>query len=170
MAAVAAAANPDDEALGEYGVALADAVDEVIGRWVERSVEVVLAAWQQATTPDADVATAARAAARDAGAAARAEVMPALRALLAQDVDDQRVNPLTLLRRAVRFPTGVLAAVGVPPVVRDGFDERAFPDDVYGLTPATFADIDPSLHEPGLEWGAAKAHVHLTRRRAEGLR
>jgi hypothetical protein len=126
----------------------------------------VLLAWQAGAPTDPLVL--ARAA--DAGRAARAEVVPALRALLALDIDEQRVNPLTLLRRAVRYPTEVLAEAGVAPVVRDAFDERAFPDDPYGLTPATFADIDPALHEPGLAWGAAKAHVHLVRRRAEGRR
>jgi hypothetical protein len=84
--------------------------------------------------------------------------------LLALDVDEQRVNPLALVRRAVSYPTAVLRDAGVPPVVRDEFDERAFPDDVYGLAPAAFADIDPALHEPGLLWGAAKAHAHLARR------
>ena len=64
----------------------------------------------------------------------------------------------------------VLADAGVPPIVRDEFEERAFPDDVYGLAPASFADLDPALREPGLVWGAAKAHVVLARRRAEGLR
>jgi hypothetical protein len=59
----------------------------------------------------------------------------------------------------------VLRAAGVPPVRRDEFAEHAFPDDVYDLAPASFADVDPSLHEPGLVWGAAKAHVHLSRRR-----
>ena len=48
--------------------------------------------------------------------------------------------------------------------------ERAFPDDVYDLAPASFADVDPALHEPGLVWGAAKAHVHLARRRRDGRR
>jgi hypothetical protein len=38
-----------------------------------------------------------------------------------------------------------------------------FPDDDYGLTPASFADIDPALAEPGLAWGAAKAWVHRRR-------
>jgi hypothetical protein len=47
---------------------------------------------------------------------------------------------------------------------------RSFPDDVYDLTPASFADVDPALHEPGLVWGAAKAHVHLARRRRQGKR
>ena len=45
-----------------------------------------------------------------------------------------------------------------------------FPDDLYDLTPGSFRDLDPALHEPGLEWGAAKAHVHLARRRAAGQR
>ena len=91
-------------------------------------------------------------------------------ALLATDVDEQRANPLAVLRSAVRYPTAVLAAAGVPPVVRSEFDERAFPDDVYGLAPATWADLDPALQERGIVWGAAKAHVVLGRRRAEGKR
>ncbi len=45
-----------------------------------------------------------------------------------------------------------------------------FPDDDYDLTPASFGDLDPALHEPGLVWGAAKAHVFLARRRAAGQR
>jgi hypothetical protein len=73
-----------------------------------------------------------------------------------------------LLRAAVRIPTGVLAAAGVAPVDRDDFARRNFPDDPYDLTPASFADVDESLREPGLVWGAAKAHVHLARRRDEG--
>jgi hypothetical protein len=85
-------------------------------------------------------------------------------------VDQQATGPLALLREAVRYPTAVLADAGVPPVVRDEFAVRAFPDDAYGLAPAAFADVDPSLHEPGLVWGAAKAHVVLARRRAEGRR
>ena len=41
---------------------------------------------------------------------------------------------------------------------------------LYDLSPASFADLAPALKEPGLVWGAAKAHVHLSRRRAEGRR
>jgi hypothetical protein len=96
--------------------------------------------------------------------------MPELRALLAADVDAQRANPLALLRAAVRHPTEVLRAAGVAPVARDEFAEHSFPDDIYDLSPAAFADVDPSLTELGIVWGAAKAHVILTRRRAEGLR
>jgi hypothetical protein len=53
----------------------------------------------------------------------------------------------------------------VPAIERDRQAEAQFPDDDYDLTPASFADLDPALHEPGLRWGAAKAHVHLRRHR-----
>ena len=59
----------------------------------------------------------------------------------------------------------MLREAGVEPAERDEFATRAFPDDAYDLAPASFADVHPSLHEPGLVWGAAKAHVHLRRRR-----
>jgi hypothetical protein len=143
----------------EYANALADAVEEALPRWVSRSVERILVAYRGAADP------AVMAEAAEAGLRAVADVMPRLRALLATDVDDQRTNPLSILRGAVGYPTEVLRDAGVPGVVRDDFDERAFPHDDYGLTPATWADVDPSLHEPGLAWGAAKAHVHLSRRR-----
>jgi hypothetical protein len=94
-----------------------------------------------------------------------AAVEPALRDLLRADVDDQRTNPLAILRGAVRYPTGVLRAAGVPPVERDAHAVALFPEDDYDLSPAAFADLGPSVHEPGLRWGAAKAHVILRRRR-----
>lgn len=154
----------DEDRLRGYAEALADAVDLTLPGWVVRSVNRVAHAWQPELGgrlgPDA----------RAAASAASAEVGPRVRALLLADVDAQRSGPLALLREAVRYPTEVLANAGVPPVVRDGFTERAFPTDVYDLSPASFADVDPALHEPGLVWGAAKAHVVLARRRAEGRR
>ena len=63
--------------------------------------------------------------------------------------------------------TDVLRSAGVPPVVRDEMAESAFPEDLYDLSPATFADLAPELAEAGLVWGAAKAHVVLSRRRGE---
>jgi hypothetical protein len=98
---------------------------------------------------------------RDATVAVIAE----LRAVLSLDVDQQRQNPLSILRAAVRYPTSVLHAAGALPQTRDEFDERAFPDDVFGLTPAAFADFGPAVGDAGITWGAAKAHVHLRRRR-----
>ena len=92
-----------------------------------------------------------------------AEVASELRALLEADIDAQTTTPLSLLRQAVRFPTEVLRAGGVPPVQRDSFAEASFPDDDYDLAPASLADVDPDLLEPGLAWGAAKAMAHRRR-------
>ena len=148
-----------DANLQRCGEALASALEAALPGWVVRSVEGRWQDWKGATALPAGP----RAEAERAGARAQAEVGEQLRTLLSLDVDEQRVNPLDLVRRAVSYPAAVLRAAGVPEVVRDEFAERAFPDDVYGLAPASFADIDQSLYEPGLEWGAAKAHAHLTR-------
>jgi hypothetical protein len=154
----------DEATLAAIAGALADAVEAALPGWVERSVTRLVEAHLGVVDGDT------RSAARSAGARAADEVGADVRELLASDVDEQRANPLALLRGAVRYPAEVLAAAGVPPVVRTEFDERAFPDDIYGLTPATWSDVDPALHERGLVWGAAKAHVVLRRRRAEGKR
>jgi hypothetical protein len=153
MVAMTVGANPEDEAkLAAYAAELAGAVAEAIPAWVDRC------------TARFGVASG------DAGMRARDAIAPAVRALLATDVDEQRANPLALLRDGVRFPTEVLRAAGIPPVARDEFARQTFPDDDYDLTPASFADVDQSLREPGITWGAAKAHVLLSRRRAEGKR
>ena len=157
--------SPDDaRRLAELAGALADAVEAAIGPWVHRRVAAVADAWRPGLAAELGPAAAA------AGEEARRDVGARMRALLEADVDEQAAGPLALLREAVRHPTAVLAAAGVAPVARDEFAERAFPDDAYDLAPATFADVDPALHEPGLVWGAAKAHVVLARRRAEGRR
>lgn len=154
----------DDAALARHAAALADAIDDALPRWVERVVV------ERVTQYRGDVTPEIRAEAVAAGERARVEVGAAVRHLLERDIDDQPTGPLAVLRRAVVHPTEVLRRAGVPPVVRDEFAERSFPEDVYDLSPAAFADLDPALHEPGLVWGAAKAHVHLARRRAEGRR
>jgi len=151
--------------LAEVATTLADGVDAALPGWVQRSVDRVWRA-QRGAAPPAEVTAAAAAAAAEAAA----QVCPRVRALLALDIDEQRTNPLSLVRPATRFPTGVLAGFGVEPVVRDAQAVRQFPDDPYDLTPMSFADLDPELLEAGIVWGAAKAHVHLARRRAEGRR
>lgn len=143
---------------------LADAIEAALAPWVERSVDRVAEAWCPGLGAGlADVAGIA-------GAAAVADVAPRVRALLELDVDAQPTGPLAVVRTAVVHPTRVLSAAGVPPVERDEFAERAFPDDVYDLTPGSFRDLGENVHEAGLRWGAAKAHMALARRRAEGLR
>jgi len=141
-----------------HGTALADAAVDALPGWVERSVARLVTAWTGAP-PDPTVQEMAR----EAGRRAAVEVGGELRALVEADVDDQHATPLSLLRRATRYPTEVLRASGVPPVERDAIQERLLPDDVYDLAPATFADVDPALAEPGMLWGAAKALAHRRR-------
>jgi hypothetical protein len=138
---------------------LVAAVDRTIGPWVERAVARIMTAYR------GEVPTDVRDHARHAGEEARREVVPALRALLVRDVDEQWTSPLSIVRGAVRFPTAVLATAGVPEVQRDEFHERVFPEDGYGLVPKSWRDVDPSLHEPGLIWGAWKAKTVLHRHR-----
>lgn len=146
-----------EPALAVYARALADDIEAVLATWVVDRVQRIFMAWQGSWP--ADVAAGAE----DAGARAVAEIVPAVRALLAADIDDQRTTPLAILRLAVRYPTGVLEAAGVPPLERDDFSVSAFPDDIYDLTPASYADLDPALAEPAIHWGAAKAFEHKRR-------
>jgi hypothetical protein len=67
------------------------------------------------------------------------------------------------VRAAVRYPTEVLAAAGVPAPTRSAFDIENFPDDAYGLVPMTWRDVDESLHDLGIVWGARKALAHRAR-------
>jgi len=154
----------DLEALAGYAAVLADGIERAIGPWVERSVVTVCEKSGVMVTGNL------RQRARTAGAEATAEIAPRVHALLALDIDEQRVGPLELLRGAVRWPTQVLRDSGVTAASRDESARAMFPDDDFDLTPASFGDLDPALHEPGLVWGAAKAHVFLARRRAAGQR
>jgi hypothetical protein len=149
-----------DANLQRCGETLAVALEAALPAWVERCVAGRWQDWKPGVPLPPDVRLAAQA----AGVRAGGEVGTRVRALLALDVDEQRVTPLDVVRRAVSYPTEVLRAAGLPEVVRDEFAERTFPDDVYDLAPASFAEIDQSLYEPGIEWGAAKAHAHLSRR------
>lgn len=142
----------------EAAVLLADRAIAELPGWVERCV---VKTCERAGVAAAGLGEQARA----AGKRCAAEIGPPLRDLLATDVDEQQSTPLSVLRRAVRFPTQVLADGGVPVPERDEFDTERFPDDPYGLTPASFADIDPELGPIGITWGAAKAFEILQRRR-----
>jgi hypothetical protein len=150
----------DAAALARYATELGDAAAVAVPGWVQRVVAERWDQWKgEPLPPEVDDAV------REAADAAAGAVIDPLRTLLNTDVDEQRTNPLEILRRAVEFPTRVLAAAGMPEVARDADAARLFPDDPYDLTPGSFADIDPGLHEPGLHWGAAKAHVIKSRRR-----
>ena len=139
--------------LAVYAQALSEGVRAALSGWVVAAVQSRIAG------PAPEVQAAAEA----AGAAAAAAVGEEVAALLAADIDAQRENPLAVLRRAGCYPTEVLRAAGAEPVDRDDFAIERFPDDVYDLAPASFADIHPDLQAPGLAWGAAKAFVHRRR-------
>ena len=129
--------------------------------WIETNVERLLDAWGQANDATRERALAA---ATEAGAPVTADVVARLRELFAADPADQRATPLEVVRGAVRAPTEVLEDAGVPPVVRDQFDERSFPDDQYDLAPRTLGDLgDPELAPLHFVWGMAKARVLRSR-------
>ncbi len=129
---------------------LADGVIAALPGWVERCVA---SACEQAGVS----ATCLTDQTRVAGKLCVAEMAPALRDLLATDVAQQQTTPLGVLRSAVRFPTQVLVDGAVPTPRRDQFEAARFPDDLYGLIPASLSDLDPQLGPIGLAWGAAKA-------------
>jgi len=146
-----------------YVQQLADAVADVVPKWLVRCV--VDAARRLGAVPTPELRADAEAMSRVAAPVVIAEINE----LLATDVDAQRTNPLSVLRAAVRYPTEVLARHAVAPACRDEFAVRAFPNDIYALSPATWADIDESLQEPGLIWGAWKAKTVLDRRRGRDI-
>lgn len=130
--------------------ALADAIDEALPQWIARCVH--------RRAPHLDPSPAID--------AARTDVAPRIRTLLLDTpFDEQRTTPLELLREAVRHPTALLRGAGIAPVERDDFARRAFPDDDYDLTPATWSDVDAALADAGIAWGAAKAWAHLSARK-----
>ncbi len=152
----------DDAGVDVYVQQLADAATEAVPVWLRRCV---IATAQRLT---GGCSSALMSAADEMVKAATPVVVGELLHVLATDVDAQDRNPLSIFRAAVRFPTAVLQQHEVPAVRRDDFAVRHFPADVYDLSPATWADVDESLREPGLIWGAWKAKTVLDRRRAEG--
>jgi hypothetical protein len=145
--------------LAERAAAFADAVEQALPSWVAACVERVYGAFA------GEVPEPVRTAAQAAGTRARHEIGPRMRQLLETDIDEQRTTPLALMREAARYPSLVLASAGVPPVQRDRFGEATFPDDRYGLCPASWSEVGPELQELSLEWGAAKAWAHMQRHR-----
>ena len=142
--------------LDEASAALVDGVGLALPAWAARSADGLLAAWGRFDTERRREVVEE---ARHAGEAAARRVAGELAGLLALDPGDQRATPLQVIRTAVVEPTAVLAAAGLPDVVRDAFDERSWPDDRFGLVPRTLRDLDPDLAAVHFAWGVAKAAV-----------
>jgi hypothetical protein len=150
--------------MAEAGAAMVAGVERAVPGWARREVARLLAAWGR-LDPEAvqDVLREAE----EAGQAAARRVASELGDLLALDPAEQRATPLQIIRSAVAEPTALLAAAGVPEVVRDPFDERFWPEDRYGLVPRTLRDLDPDLAAVHFAWGLCKAEVHRARRQGD---
>jgi hypothetical protein len=159
--------------VSQFGRELADAVEAALPGWVRRSVLSRLPSPSPSPSPshspsrarvdsfrNESLDDAIDEAGRDA-----LTVVVALRSLLATDIDDQRGTPLTVIREAVRYPTEVLRRFDAPVPARDPSDAARFPDDIYALSPASWADIDETVADPGLRWSVAKAFEYKRRHR-----
>ena len=160
------AGDGDGHALMAEGAArLIDGVARLGAGWVVRAVTGLLDAWGRLEGPArAEILVRAGA----AGTTGVARVDAELRALFALDPAVQRATPLEIIRSLRREATDVLRAVGVPEVVRDQFEVRAFPDDVYGIVLRSPAELgDDELGGALLAWGLGKAKI-LRARAAAG--
>jgi hypothetical protein len=147
--------------LDQIAAEVVERIERTLPGWVEREVRRIVDAWGRL-----DPGTAARTvqAAGPAGRKAADRVGSALRAEMALDPARQRATPLQIVRSAYEEPTAVLAAAGIPPVERDDFHERRWPDDRYGLVPEHLSDLGDEVLGPLLlAWGMAKAAVLRSR-------
>jgi hypothetical protein len=131
--------------------------------WIAGVIEERFGAWTRASGAGDQAQPDITRLAHEAGARAQDAVAEPLRAMLSADIDEQRTTPLALVRPLIAFATAVLSETGVPPVVRDEFAKSRFPDDIYGLTPASLAVLGEGVGEMALAWGAAKAFAHRRR-------
>jgi hypothetical protein len=155
--------------LQEAGAAIVAGVTEQLPAWVVREVVRILDAWGRT---DPHVRATAEHDSVAAGERAAARVTTRLRALFDLDPAAQRSTPLEIVRSASEEPTAVLVAAGVPPVDRDAFAVRSWPEDRYGLVPRTLSDLAPpdgsgeDLGPLHLAWGMSKAAVLRARTEA----
>ena len=146
--------------LGDAGDVIVAGVEEQLAGYLVGEALRVLDAWGGI---DDGRRRAVDAELRVAATAATARIVAELRTLFALDPAVQVATPLEIVRGAYREPTAVLRDAGVGAIVRDSFEERAWPDDLYGLVPPTLAAIgganDDQLGPAHLAWGMAKAVV-----------
>ena len=155
--------NPNDQGSSEpsndekylrYGQALRAAVDDAIRPWLTTT----LTERHDTALPD-EVVIAIETAATAA--------WDNLTVLIEADVDRPLSGPLEQIRQAVSLLRPVLDAADFEAPARDPYDEQMQPDDVYALGPISFMDLGEAVQSAGITWGAAKAHLHASRRRGE---
>lgn len=141
----------DDEAFAKYGADLHHAVSEAIRPWLRGSVAPLI--------PEIDAAL------DDVLLDIARNVEEAIRVLVDADVDAPLSGPLERIRQAVTPLNSALAERGAPQPQRNPLDVEMRPHDIYELGPMTFRDLSDDVHDAGIAWGAAKAHMHLRRNR-----
>ena len=151
-----------DGELSEYSQILFDACVAAVPEWITNRIQHVClmsggVVPEIVTTKVVDVAQATQ-----------AQVQIDLMGLLSVDVDAQRTNPLQVLRGSTLMATALLIEAGIPPARRDEFEVRSMPDDVFALGPLTWRDLGDDVHDAGIQWGAWKAAMIISRRRDEG--
>ncbi|HTL84299.1 MAG TPA: hypothetical protein VL856_03900 [Acidimicrobiia bacterium] len=144
-----------EEMMAEGAQRMLDGVERLAVGWVVAQVTTILDG--QHGLGDAERMYVLERA-QEAGEQARNRVLGELRELFSQPPAAQRSTPLAIVRSLRREPTALLADAGVPPVVRDAYDARAFPDDLYGIVPKAITEIgDDELGGALLAWGIGKA-------------
>ena len=132
-------------------------VETHLPAWIATEATRILDAWGRLDPVEYQTAISA---AQEFGASVTVRVAGELRNLFALDVADQRATPVQIVRSAYREPTGLLTDLGIPGVVRDAFDERVEPADIYGLSPQNLADLGGFELGPALAvWGVAKSRL-----------
>jgi hypothetical protein len=143
------------------GTAIVAGVEQHAATYVLGRVNALLDAWGRVPP---DVRLAADEDLRRAALDAQRRVVSELRALFAFDPGQQARTPLEIVRTLREEPTKVLSALGVGEIVRDEFEERALPNDPYGLAPRTLGELgDVELGPMLLAWGLGKATVMRAR-------
>ncbi|MBK5287036.1 MAG: hypothetical protein JJE46_01085 [Acidimicrobiia bacterium] len=143
--------------LASTGTEIVDRVTVALPGWVARSVESIVSAWGRL---DAAEVSRIEGDLPLLGTMVRDRVVAELADLFRRDPASHPTTPLAILRGAYREPTEFIAQFGVPGVVRDPFDERTFPADIYDLAPRAAGDIgDSDLGPVFLGWGLTKAKL-----------
>jgi hypothetical protein len=150
-------ATEPEALMADGGRAIVEGVERLGAGWVVGAVTHIVDAWGELDdTARAKVLDDAR----SAGDRAAARVVTELDALFALPALEQRSTPLAIVRTLRFEATDVLRTVGVPEVVRDEYEIRAFPDDIYGIVPKAITELgDEDLGGALLAWGIGKARA-----------
>lgn len=145
----------DEEKYLRYGMALRTVIEAAFEPWLRSTVEARIEARSDAPLPEE---------VEKAIAAAEERASKNITRLIEADVSEPLSGPLEQLRQAVSDLGPVLESLDVTPPHRDPYDQEMRPDDIYDLGPISFMDLGEEVQTAGITWGAAKAHLHITRR------